>query len=189
MREQVEVLEHHADLAADLVDALQVIGEFDAVDDDMARLVLLEPVDAADERRLARARRPAHDDALALVDGEVDVLQHMKVAEPLVHVADLNGDFVGDGERLGRPVRHLVAFQGLVEVGRGGRLTGRLGRLAAAAAGGLGRPLVFLAHGLPHLGRRRFLPGLVLGWCLRHDRLSHLTVPVAGMEAFSMNME
>ena len=34
MREQVEVLEHHADLAADLVDVLQVVGQLDAVDDD-----------------------------------------------------------------------------------------------------------------------------------------------------------
>jgi hypothetical protein len=65
MREQVEVLEHHADLAADLVDALEVVGQLDAVDDDLALLVLLEPVDAADQRRLARARRPADHDALA----------------------------------------------------------------------------------------------------------------------------
>ena len=66
MREQVEMLEHHADFAPDLVDLLQVVGEFDAVDDDLALLMLLEPVDAADQRRLARSRRPANDDALAL---------------------------------------------------------------------------------------------------------------------------
>ena len=48
MREQVEVLEHHADLAAHLVDLLQVVGELLAVDDDLALLVLLQPVDAAD---------------------------------------------------------------------------------------------------------------------------------------------
>ena len=51
---------------ADFVDLLQVVGELDAVDDDLALLVFLEPVDAADQRRLARARRPADDDALAL---------------------------------------------------------------------------------------------------------------------------
>jgi 23S rRNA A2030 N6-methylase RlmJ len=34
VREQVEVLEHHADLAADLVDLLEVVGQLDAVDDD-----------------------------------------------------------------------------------------------------------------------------------------------------------
>ena len=65
VREQVEVLEHHADLAPDLVDALEVVGELDAVDDDAALLVLLQPVDAADQRRLAGARRAADDDALA----------------------------------------------------------------------------------------------------------------------------
>ena len=56
MREQVEVLEHHADLAADFVDFLQVVGQFDAVDDDLALLVLFEPVDAADHGRFAGAR-------------------------------------------------------------------------------------------------------------------------------------
>ena len=68
VREQVEVLEHHADLAADLVDVLEVVGQLDAVDDDLALLVLLQPVDAADQRRLAGAGRPADDDPLALVD-------------------------------------------------------------------------------------------------------------------------
>jgi hypothetical protein len=33
MRKQVEVLEHHADLAADLVDLLEIIGQLDAIDD------------------------------------------------------------------------------------------------------------------------------------------------------------
>ena len=58
-------LEHHADLAAHLVDALDVRRQFDAVDHDRAALVLLEPVDAADQRRLAGARRAADDDPLA----------------------------------------------------------------------------------------------------------------------------
>ena len=65
MREQVEVLEHHADFAAHFVDALEVGGQLDAVDDDLALLVLFEPVDAADQRRFARARGPGDDDALA----------------------------------------------------------------------------------------------------------------------------
>ena len=66
VREQVELLEHHADVAAHRVDRLHVVGELDAVDDEVARLMLLEPVDAADQRGLARARRAADDDALAL---------------------------------------------------------------------------------------------------------------------------
>jgi hypothetical protein len=86
MRKQVEVLEHHADFAADLVDLLQIVGQFDAVDDDLALLVLFQPVDAADHRRLAGTGRPADDDALAAHDLEVDVAQHVEIAVPLVHV-------------------------------------------------------------------------------------------------------
>ena len=85
MRKQVEVLEHHADLAPGGIDVLDVAGELDAVDHDVAALVLLEPVDAADHGRLARPRRPAHDDLLALPDVQIDVLEHVELAEPLVH--------------------------------------------------------------------------------------------------------
>ena len=89
VREEVEVLEHHADLAADLVDPLEVVGELDAVDDDAALLVLLQPVDAADHGRLAGARRAADDDALAARDVQVDVAQHVELAVPLVHADHL----------------------------------------------------------------------------------------------------
>ena len=94
MREQVEVLEHHADFAPHLVDLLQVAGQFGAVDDDAALLVLLQPVDAADHGRLAGARRPADHDALAALDREVDVAQHVEFAVPLVHADDLDGERV-----------------------------------------------------------------------------------------------
>ena len=85
MRKQVEVLEHHADFAAHLVDLLEVVGQLDAVDDDAALLVLLQPVDAADHGRLAGAGRPADHDALAARDAQIDVAQHVEVAVPLVH--------------------------------------------------------------------------------------------------------
>jgi hypothetical protein len=58
----------------------------------IALLVFLQPVDAADHRRLAGAGRPADDDALAAHDLEVDVAQHVEIAVPLVHVLDLDGD-------------------------------------------------------------------------------------------------
>jgi len=51
--EQVELLEHHARLPPHLLDVAQVAGQLDAVDDDAALVVLLEAVDAADQRRLA----------------------------------------------------------------------------------------------------------------------------------------
>jgi uncharacterized transporter YbjL len=50
MRKQVEVLKAHADFAADLVDLLQIVGQFRTVDDDLAGLVLFQTVDAADHR-------------------------------------------------------------------------------------------------------------------------------------------
>jgi hypothetical protein len=81
------VLEHHADLAADRVDVLHVVGELDPVDHDVALLVLLQPVDAADHGRLARARGPADHHLLALLDLKVDVLEDVELAEPLVDVA------------------------------------------------------------------------------------------------------
>jgi hypothetical protein len=54
MREQVEMLEHHPDLGAHLVDVLQIVGQLDPVDHDLAGLMFLKPVDAADQRGFAR---------------------------------------------------------------------------------------------------------------------------------------
>jgi hypothetical protein len=104
VREQVEVLEHHADLAADVVDLLEVVGELGAVDDDAPLLVLLEPVDAADHGRLAGAGRPADDDALAAADVQVDVAQDVELAVPLVHAEHLDG---GLGVGIDRRARGL----------------------------------------------------------------------------------
>jgi hypothetical protein len=55
VREEVELLEHHPGLSPDLLDVADVVGELDSVDDDPTPVVLLEPVDAPDQRRLARA--------------------------------------------------------------------------------------------------------------------------------------
>src|SRR3546814_10322134 len=89
MRKEVEVLEHHADLAADLRDVLHVVRQLDFVDDDLALLVLLQPVDAADHGRLAGAGRSADDDALAAVDRQVDVLEDMELARSEEHTSEL----------------------------------------------------------------------------------------------------
>ena len=85
MGEQVEVLEHHADLAANLVNALEVAGEFDPVDDDLALLVFLQAVDATDHGGFAGAGGAADHDALAAFHAEVDVAEHVELPEPLVH--------------------------------------------------------------------------------------------------------
>ncbi|MGY3410024.1 hypothetical protein ACVWZV_006137 [Bradyrhizobium sp. GM5.1] len=97
MRKQVEALEHHADFAPHRIDVLEVRPELDAVNDDLAFLKLLERVDTADQRRLARAGGAADHDALALLDRKVDVAQHVKLAVPFVQAGNLD-DGVGHGD-------------------------------------------------------------------------------------------
>jgi hypothetical protein len=87
---QVELLEHHAHLAADLLDLLQVVGQLGAIHHDLSALVVLQAVDAPDEGGLARARRAADHDPLAAVDGEAHVPEDLERAEPLVHVPELD---------------------------------------------------------------------------------------------------
>src|SRR5215472_3695285 len=94
MRKQVELLEHHPNLAAHLVDRLEILGKLGAVDDDATALPVLDPVDAAKQRRLAAARGTAYDDALSAHDFEVDVAQHMESPEPFVELDDLDRDLV-----------------------------------------------------------------------------------------------
>ena len=65
MRKQIELLKHHADVAAHGEDLLWIVGQLDAVNDDAALLPVLKPVDAAQQRRLAAAGRAADDDPLA----------------------------------------------------------------------------------------------------------------------------
>src|SRR5579863_1623916 len=90
MGKEVELLKHHPDLAAHRFDLSEVAGELDAVDDDLAFLMFLEPIYAPNHRRLARARRAAYDDTFAACDRETHVLENMKRAEPFVHVANLD---------------------------------------------------------------------------------------------------
>src|SRR5437870_7363789 len=97
MRKQVELLEHHADLAPHLIDRLEVLGQLDAVDDHPALLPILDPVDAAQQRRLAAARGPADHDPLPAHDLEAYVAQHMEAAEPLVETRNLDRDLVLGG--------------------------------------------------------------------------------------------
>ncbi len=107
MGKQIEVLKHHADVAAHREDALGIVVELDAVDDDAAALPILQPVDAAQQRRLAAARRPADDDALAARDREIDVAQDVKVAVPFLQAGDFDRRF-GRRRPLPRALRPLV---------------------------------------------------------------------------------
>jgi hypothetical protein len=67
VREQLEVLEHHADAAAQLGQVGLRVADADAVDHDVALLEGLQRVDGLDQRGLARARRAADHHHLALL--------------------------------------------------------------------------------------------------------------------------
>ena len=73
--EQIERLENHADLRADCVDVLEVVGQFESVDGDPALLMLFQPIDATDQRRLTGTGGPANDDLFAACDREIDIAQ------------------------------------------------------------------------------------------------------------------
>ena len=90
VREQVEALEHHPDVGPQAGERLALLGQQLAVDADLALLDGFQPVDRAAQRGLARARGADDDHDLAGVDGEVDVLQHVQVAEPLLHAGELH---------------------------------------------------------------------------------------------------
>jgi hypothetical protein len=91
MREEVEVLEHHADIATDLVDLLDIVGKLHTIHHNVTLLVLLQAVDAADHGRLAGTRGAADDHALTLGDREVHILEHVEFAIPFVHIRELHG--------------------------------------------------------------------------------------------------
>ena len=55
MRKQIEALEHHRDLGADRDDRAVIAVDTRALDADLAAIVALEPVDAAQDGRLAGA--------------------------------------------------------------------------------------------------------------------------------------
>ncbi|MNI69974.1 hypothetical protein D3C73_1257550 [compost metagenome] len=103
MWEQIEVLEYHAHFPANRLDLLEIVGQLHAIDHDATLLVLFQAVETADRGGLARARRPAQDDTLTLLYVQIDVLQHMELAVPFVHILDLNNRF-----RNGRLLYHLA---------------------------------------------------------------------------------
>ena len=83
VRKEVVRLEDDADLLAQRVHVDLVVRDPLPVDDDLSFLDALEHVEAAQQRRLARARRADQADDVVLDDVERDLLQHLQVAEPL----------------------------------------------------------------------------------------------------------
>ena len=76
------MLEHHAHLLAHMVNV--VVGDFLAVEDDMAAVRLLQTVQATQERGFSAARGADQHNAVALVDGQVHALEHLQAAVVLL---------------------------------------------------------------------------------------------------------
>jgi hypothetical protein len=93
--EQVELLKHHADLAPNFIDPLEIIRQLNAMNSNTSLLVLFKPIDAADHSRFAGAGRPADDYALTAHDAETDISKSMEVPKPLVHAFNIDSDVTG----------------------------------------------------------------------------------------------
>ena len=61
MREQVKLLEHHARFRANLLNIADIPCQRDVIHNNIARLVFLQAVDTANERRLPGAGRSDND--------------------------------------------------------------------------------------------------------------------------------
>ena len=111
--EQVELLEHHPHLAPDGVEVLHAVVQLDPVHHDAPGVVLLEPVQRAEEGGLARARGADDDRHLALEEAGGDVPEDVRLAEVLVH-ALRDDERLGDGRGVGGGgVRKRVGHGGL----------------------------------------------------------------------------
>ncbi len=90
VREQFEVLKHHADPRAQLGQVGLRIGDRCAVDNDIAFLKRFQCVHAFDQGRFAGAGRAAHHNYFALADLGAAIGQYLEVPIPLVDVFDGN---------------------------------------------------------------------------------------------------
>src|SRR3984885_11641422 len=90
MRKQVEALEHHRDFGADRVNRGGLAFDPCPLDPDVAGLIALQSVDAAQDGRFPRARRADDTDDLAFGDRSRDALEHLDLAEALVNIAKLD---------------------------------------------------------------------------------------------------
>ena len=99
MREEVELLEDHPDLAPQLKRAAALLALAASPGPYSTPSTRTEPALGSSSRlivrrsgRLARARRAEDDDVLALVDGQVDAVQHLVRAERLLDALELDDD-------------------------------------------------------------------------------------------------
>ena len=93
MGKEVKVLKHHPHFRTDFFNVLDIFGQIDAIHNDTAPLMFFKPIDAADKGRFSGPRRPTDDNTLLFCHGEVNILEHMKIPEPFVHIDDFNDRF------------------------------------------------------------------------------------------------
>ena len=86
MGKKVELLEDHAGLRADLLDVADIAREGNAVDDNVAGLVLFETVDATNESGLAGAGGADDDNYLLGPDAQAAVFEGLKFTEPFADI-------------------------------------------------------------------------------------------------------
>ena len=77
MCEQVELLKHHAQLGTHAGKILAFLRQGLALDEDLARVDGFQAVDGAAHGRLARARGANHNDDLAAVNRQIDVVENV----------------------------------------------------------------------------------------------------------------
>ena len=141
---------------------LVVVADLDLVAElDLARVGLLAADQGLDQRRLARAVGAHHADALAAVDGEVQVLEERLVVR-LGQLAGLDDDVAGaldlvEAHDRADDVAHRLDPLALEPLELPLAVVGLLGPLARAVLADVGlelRDLLVLALGLPleHLG-------------------------------------
>ena len=93
VREQIEMLEHHADFAAIGVDVGFRVGQLQAVNADRTRVEFLQTIKAAQESRLAGTGRPDHHQHFALGHLSGDVIHranHLAAGVEDYQIADFN---------------------------------------------------------------------------------------------------
>ena len=79
------MLEHHPDFTAHRIYVADIVGQLDVIDNDLAFLVLLQPVYAPYKRRLSRPGGTTDNNALAVADIEVQILEYVEISVPFVH--------------------------------------------------------------------------------------------------------
>src|SRR4051812_27066918 len=91
MREEVELLEDHADVLADEVELVAALaaGDLLALEEDLAPVRRLEEIYAAQERRLAGSGWADHAGDRAGRDLHVHAAQDLQVAEALFNPLEL----------------------------------------------------------------------------------------------------